>query len=64
MAYLVMPTLGEPTTCNEPCTHTDCAITRSIVNKACEACGKPVAPGDRFVLANPGYLVEHLGCQP
>lgn len=48
MAALVMPTLGEPQTCDGPCHHRDCAYWQRIVGKACVLCGEPVTSGQRF----------------
>ena len=48
MAALVMPTLGEPQTCDGPCHHRDCAYWQRIVGKACVLCGEAVDSGQRF----------------
>ena len=48
MAYLIMPTLGEPQTCDGACWHTDCAFWRQIVGSACILCSEPVTSGQRF----------------
>ena len=48
MAAIIMPTLGEPQTCDGPCHHRDCTYWRQIVGKACVLCSEPVNSGERF----------------
>ncbi len=65
MASLIMPTLGEPDTCNGPCEHTDCAHWRAVVGSPCAICGAPVEAGEAFYFVhnaqNPEQ-VEHATC--
>ena len=63
MAYLIMPTLGEPMTCDVPCAHKDCAWWRSIVGSPCTICTQPVEAEDRFHYdAPPNDAVMHARC--
>lgn len=40
MAYLVVPPKGEPTYCDWPCTHLDCAEWRKFFVQRCPLCGE------------------------
>ena len=50
MGYATMPELGEPTTCDGPCKHRDCAAWRRDINAPCAICAKPVKPGQNYYL--------------
>lgn len=48
MAAGIMPKLGEPLTCDEPCAHSDCAATRELIGRLCVICLRPVNSGESF----------------
>ncbi len=57
----VLPKLGEPTTCDEPCEHRDCAEWRKRIGIACTTCGEPMAEGDYYY---GGTYTQESGREP
>jgi len=62
MAYFIMPKIGEPVTCKEPCNHRDCMATRRLATTPCDICGKLVEAGTAYVFTKENGP-RHFHCQ-
>jgi hypothetical protein len=69
MAFLVVPHNGEPTLCEHPCTHQDCAVWREFFASTCERCGKGFEEGQFVFQTEPGRKLKderrwvHANCE-
>lgn len=69
MGYLIVPHKGEPTMCDHPCDHKDCALWREFFNSKCEICGKPFEEGQRYCQTESGRKLKderrwvHAACE-
>lgn len=61
MAAGVMPKLGEPTTCETTCSHSDCMFWRKTIGSPCDSCGRPINAGQRYYQRENKTLV-HASC--
>lgn len=50
MAAGIMPKIGEPVTCDGPCKHRDCKLTRELAATPCSICDKIIRAGARYYL--------------
>lgn len=61
MAAGLMPKIGEPTTCDGPCKHRDCQLTRKLAATPCSICNQLIAAGARFYHRGNEEIV-HASC--